>query len=67
MKISFTHTLVQKWGESDLYSLRNNLIKLLYPDTSRNLRRRFSVLSQSWTDQDFLVHMVSVPVLFLIG
>jgi hypothetical protein len=39
MKISFTHTLVQKWGESDLYSLRNYLIKLLYPDSSRNLRR----------------------------
>jgi hypothetical protein len=45
MKISFTHTLVQKWGESDLYSLRNYLIKLLYPDSSRNLRRLFCVLS----------------------
>jgi len=45
MEISITHTLVQKWGESDLYLLRNYLFKLLYLDSSRNLRRWFCVLS----------------------
>jgi hypothetical protein len=45
MQITITHTLVQKWGESDLHSLRNYLFKLLYPNSSRNLRRLFCVLS----------------------
>ena len=45
MQITITHTLVQKWGESDLYLLRNYLFKLLYPNSSRNLRRLFCVLS----------------------
>ena len=45
MQITITHTLVQKRGESDLHSLRNYLFKLLYPDSSRNLRCLFCVLS----------------------
>jgi hypothetical protein len=44
MQITITHTLVQKRGESDLHSLRNYLFKLLYPDSSRNLRCLFCVL-----------------------
>jgi hypothetical protein len=45
MQISITHTLVQKWGKSELHSLRNYLFKVLYSDSSCNLRCLFCVLS----------------------
>ncbi len=45
MQISITHTLDQKWGKSELHSLRNYLFKVLYSDSSCNLRCLFCVLS----------------------
>jgi len=53
MKISITHTLVQKWGESDLYLLRNYLFKLLYLDSSCNLSND-SVCCHFW-DMRFVI------------